>query len=191
MKALVAYHTQYGNTGRVATALGAGLKTAEIETVVASVNKVASGSLNQYDFVCLGGPTQYRTASEPMQEFLETLTRVDLSGKAALAFDTRRDSRLAGSAAKYIEQALRKEGMMIIRQAPSAIMLKPELAKSKEDFENKAEWKEWRYRSERLQDGEETEFEWIGLQIGRKLMGLPFPAWAAGVQMASTPEGAD
>jgi len=191
MRALVAYHTLYGNTERIARALGAGLGTAGIETVMAKVDDVVVGSLERYDLVCIGGPTHYRTASEAMQSFLDSLAGASLSGKAAMAFDTRRDAPLAGGAAGHIESVLRKCGMLIVRRAQSGIMLEPELSRKKEDFIDKAEWKEWRHKNERLQEGEEVEFELTGFQVGRKLMGCSFPPWGTNMPIPVLSQGAD
>lgn len=170
MKACVVFDTRYGNTEKIARSLEAGLKEKGIQTACANVNEVVIDSLNQYDLICVGGPTQYRTASKTMQAFLESLTSVDLAGRSTFAFDTRRDSFVAGSAAKYIEDALRKRGMKIVSQRLSAMIVSPEPEKSKREFEDKEEWKEWRHRSERLQKGEESRFEQIGAQIGMTLL---------------------
>lgn len=175
MKACVIFDTRYGNTEKIARALVAGLEEAGIQTACVNVKDFAVGSLSQYDLICVGGPTQYRTASEAMQGFLRSLRSVDLVGKAAFAFDTKRDLPLAGSAAKYIEEVLAKQGMKIVSRRASATMVSPQPERRKEEFEDKDEWKEWRHRSERLQEGEEKRFEQIGVQIGRFLLGAASP----------------
>jgi flavodoxin len=114
MWACVIFDTRYGNTEKVARALEAGLAESGIQTNCMGVKDLTIGSLNQYDLICVGGPTQYRTASKSMQEFLDALAGTNLSGKMAFAFDTRRESFLAGSAAKYIEGKLRHQGLRII-----------------------------------------------------------------------------
>jgi flavodoxin len=169
MKACVIFDTRYGNTEKIARALEAGLGEAGIQTVCVNVKDVDISSLNQYDLICVGGPTHYRTASETMVGFLKSLRRTDLAGRAAFAFDTRRGSPLAGSAARYIEEALTKQGMKIASQRASATMVNPEPERRKEEFENKDQWKEWKHKSERLQEGEERRFEQIGVQVGRSL----------------------
>jgi flavodoxin len=170
MEACVVFDTRYGNTEKIARALETGLKKAGIQTACANVKDVAVGSLGRYDLICVGGPTQYRTASETMQAFLESLRNVDLAGKAAFAFDTRRDSPLAGSAAKRIEEALAKRGMKVARQRTSATMVSSGPERGKQEFESEEEWKEWKHRNERLQEGEEGRFEQIGVQVGKSLL---------------------
>ncbi len=164
------FDTLYGNTGKIARALEAGLKEAGAETVCADVKDVSADGLSQYDMLCVGGPTQYRTASKPMQEFMGSLDESNLVGKAAFAFDTRRDSFWAGSAAKYIEEGLRRRGMEIVSQRMSAIIVSLHPEKGKQDFETKGEWREWRHTSEGLRDGEEKRFRQLGVQIGRALL---------------------
>jgi flavodoxin len=171
MMACVVFDTLYGNTEKIARAIEAGLKEAGVQTVCVDVKDVSTGELNQYDLLCIGGPTQYRTASKAMQDFIESLASVDLAGKYAFAFDTRRDSFLAGSAAKYIEEGLRKRRMKIIKQKMSAIIVSTEPVKGEQDFQSKDEWKEWRHKSEGLRDGEEKRFEQVGVQIGKALLG--------------------
>ena len=170
MRACVVFDTVYGNTEKIARALESGLIEAGIQTVCMNVKDVATDALNQYDLLCVGGPTQYRTASKVMQDFVGSLANVDLAGKPAFAFDTRRDSFLAGSAARYIEEGLRRRGMKIISPRMSAIIVSPEPEKEKQDFESKDEWKEWRHKGEGLREGEGKKFEQVGVQIGKILL---------------------
>jgi flavodoxin len=171
MMTCVILDTVYGNTEKIARALVAGLEEAGIQTVCTDVKDVSTGELTQCDLLCVGGPTQYRTASKAMQDFVGSLVSENLAGKPAFAFDTRRDSFLAGSAAKYIEGGLRKRRMKIVRQRMSAIIVSTEPEKGKQDFQSKQEWKDWRHKSEGLGDGEEKKFKQVGVQIGKALWG--------------------
>ena len=163
------FDTRYGNTEKVARALEAGLTKSGIQTNCLGIENLRIGSLNQYDLICVGGPTQYRTASKSMQEFLDALADAKLSGKLAFAFDTRRDSFLAGSAAKYIVGKLRHQGLKIICQNESAIIVSSGPERRKDQFSDKDEWKEWRHKNEGLREGEEKRFEQIGTEIGKIL----------------------
>ena len=172
MKACVIFDTVYGNTEKIARALEAGLKEAGVETVCVDVKDVPPDELAQYDLLCVGGPTQYQTASRAMQEFVSSLGS-DLAGKAGFAFDTRRDSFWAGSAAKYIEGGLRRRGLEIVYQRTSATIVKLQPGKRKQDFETKEAWKEWRHTSEGLREGEEQRFLQLGVRIGRAMLNRP------------------
>jgi hypothetical protein len=57
-----------------------------------------------------------------MKLCLEMLKRSDLRGKAGFAFDTKLDSRVSGSAAKFIEKRLVESGIIIIKPRQSAIV---------------------------------------------------------------------
>jgi hypothetical protein len=58
-----------------------------------------------------------------MKEFLDELKEVNLKGKWGFAFDTKLDSIMAGSAAKFIEKKLKAYGVDIIRPRSSAIVI--------------------------------------------------------------------
>jgi len=169
MRACVIFDTRYGNTEKVARALEAGLTGSGIQTDCLGVKDLTIGSLTQYDLICVGGPTQYRTASKSMQEFLDAMADANLSGKQAFAFDTRRESFLAGSAAKYIEEKLRRRGLRMISQNESATIVSIGPERRKDEFGDKDEWKEWKHRNEGLREGEEKRFEQIGATIGKAL----------------------
>jgi len=169
VRACVIFDTRYGNTEKVARALEAGLTESGIQTNCVGIKDLSIGSLNQYDLICVGGPTQYRTASKSMQEFLDAVADVKLSGKLAFAFDTRRESFLAGSAAKYIERKLCHQGLRIISQNASAIIISSGPERRKDEFRDKDEWKEWKHRNVGLREGEEKRFEQIGVTIGKAL----------------------
>jgi flavodoxin len=97
MKAIVIYHTRFGNTERIAKSLETGLKEASgIEDVIcANVRDIAvlsavddednSNSLKEYDIICIGAPTEGFSAPKPIMEFLEKVKkRVNLAGKYGL-----------------------------------------------------------------------------------------------------------
>jgi flavodoxin len=170
MKACVIYDTRYGNTEKIARSIENGLKGTGIETSCVNVRDVEPSSLKQYDLICVGGPTQHQTASETMQDFLRSLEKAKLSGKLGFAFDTRRDSFLAGSSAKFIEDRLQKFGLKMAGERVSAIIIDPEPEEKRRESESKDEWKERRHGRERLQDGEEKRFEQVGTQIGAALV---------------------
>jgi flavodoxin len=169
MKACVVFDTRYGNTEKVARALESGLRRSGIQTSCSSVKEATIGSLREYDLICIGGPTHSRTASESMREFLESMASLELSGRRAFAFDTRRESFLAGSAAKYIEGRLRRQGLMMVNPNVSAIIVSYGPERKREEFSNKGEWREWRHRNEGLREGEVERFEQLGAVLGRAL----------------------
>jgi len=112
--------------------------------------------LEQCDLICVGAPTEALSASKPMKQFLKTLKNVKLTGKYGFAFDTKVDSRLSGSAAKFIEGELARLGLeMIVRREYAYVLT------TKGDGEP---------RNARLRAGEEARFEKIGMKIGEAVL---------------------
>jgi len=146
---LVIFESKFGNTERVAKSLAGGLVRAGVETICVKAGDVNLESLPEFDLIAIGGPTQMFTASKPMKDFLLKLESVQgLKGRFGFAFDTKFGSRLAGSAAKYIEKRLEELGMLVVRPRQSAIVLKTEGP---------------------LEEGEMESFERIGFEIGNGL----------------------
>jgi len=150
MKAIIIYHTRYGNTERIAKSLEIGLKEASgIQDVVCTnVRDIVSvDSLKEYDIICIGTPTEGFSAPKPIKQFLGKMKGVNLAGKYGFAFDTRLSSRFSGSAAKYIEKELKSQGLQIISPLESAIV-----------FALKD--------GARLKEGEDKRFKQVGLHVG-------------------------
>jgi hypothetical protein len=76
--------------------------------------------------------------------------RVNLTGKYGFAYDTKVDSKLSGSAAKFIEKELKNQGLQIIAPRESAIVFALNTGA-------------------KLKEGEDKRFEQIGLQLGTEL----------------------
>lgn len=121
-KAIVIHDTKFGNTEKVAKALGLGMKERGIEVNCFKVGEVQIDKLTGYDLVVIGGPTHKLGLSEPMKDFLGKLEHADLRGKKAFVFDTRLKIRFAGSAGKRIEKELRRLRMSVVRPYSSAIV---------------------------------------------------------------------
>jgi len=160
MKAIVIYHTRFGNTERIAKSLATGLKEASsgAQDVVCTNLRdivVVDNSLKEYDIICIGAPTEGFSAPKPMKEFLRKLKGLNLAGKYGFAFDTKVDFRLSGSAAKTIEKELKSQGLQIIAPHESAIVFTSKEGGAITDA--------------RLKEGEDKRFEQIGLQLGSAL----------------------
>lgn len=154
--ACVVYGSRYGNTEKIARSLGAGLSGAGVRTVLVDAKAAAVGSLNQYDLICVGAPTETFGPFKPVKEFLAKLDGAGLSGKYGFAFDTRVDSHLSGSAAKSIESELKSLGLRPLAPRESAIV---SLLKEKGVIAGAT-----------LREGEEKRFEEIGLRMGAALL---------------------
>jgi flavorubredoxin len=166
MKAIIIYHTRYGNTERIAKSLETGLKEASgIQDVVCTnVIDVVSAidSLKEYDIICIGAPTEGFSAPKPIKEFLGKLKRVNLAGNYGFAFDTKVDSKLSGSAAKFIEKELKSQGLQIVAPRESALVF--------------ALKEMGTITGAKLKEGEEKRFKEIGLQLGTELLAKRIPS---------------
>jgi len=153
--AAVLFATRFGTTETVARAFERGLKGAGMETFCARIGDATLGSLQDYDLICLGGPTEVFTATREVKEFLNTMAGIDMKGKFGFAFDTKIDSRISGSAAKYIEHALDDRGLHMIAGRQSAIVT------SRKDG--------GKIVGADLMEGEEKRFEELGATIGKAM----------------------
>lgn len=131
MRAIVLYHSLYGNTRSVAESLAEGLREAGVDTDCMSIDKVEMDQLSNYDFIAIGSPTHILRPSKEMKAFLKELKSIDLRGKRGFGFDTRNESGmnkrswsiLENSAARGIEKVLKRMGVDIIRSRESALVI--------------------------------------------------------------------
>lgn len=88
MKALVIFDSQFGNTEKIARAIGEGLaKTAQTE--VKYIDDVTGEDLTRVDVLIAGSPTQRFSATPKVSDFLKSLPSNSLKGVSVSAFDTR------------------------------------------------------------------------------------------------------
>jgi flavodoxin len=154
--AVVIYDSRFGNTRKIGESLGLGLKEAGVRTDCFNSLDVSVSSLNQYDLICVGAPTEGFTASKPIKEFLQKLNSDDLSGKSFFAFDTKVSLGIFGSAAKYIEKELKNLDLLAVVPRESAIV--------STNREGGA------INGATLKEGEDKKFEEIGKEIGKSLV---------------------
>ncbi len=88
MHTLIIYDSVYGNTEKIARAIGNSLQMhGQVELV--RVGEVNPGMLVGIDLVVVGSPTQQFRATEAMRTFLKSLSPNQLKGMRVAAFDTR------------------------------------------------------------------------------------------------------
>ena len=129
-RALILFHSLFGNTKTVAFSLAQGMREAGIEVDCMSIESVKIAEVSQYDFIAIGSPTHMIRPSKQMKEFLIKLRDLNLSGMTGFSFDTRNESRmnrrilsgLENSAARSIEKELKRNKVRIIRPRASAIV---------------------------------------------------------------------
>ena len=110
MKALIVYDSTYGNTEKVAKAIGAAL-TGEVKVLRAG--EVNPAELNAFDLLVIGSPTYGGRPMPSVAELLNKIPESAIKGKNIAAFDTRIPTKLAkifGYAADRIAKNLKEKG---------------------------------------------------------------------------------
>ena len=107
MRTLVIYDSTYGNTAKIAQAIGTAI-TAQ----VLRVGEVNPSAMNALDLLILGSPTMGGKPTQAIQDWLQALAPA-LKGVNVAAFDTRLTAkwvRLFGYAAEKIAGSLKANG---------------------------------------------------------------------------------
>lgn len=125
MNILIVYDSMYGNTEKIARAMGDALGAQ-----VLRVGEVKQEQLSHVDALILGSPTQAFQPLKPVKAFLKNLPAGALKGVKVAAFDTRMDVQevgnrlltmlagLFGYAAEPIDSLLvKKGGVQVLKPA--------------------------------------------------------------------------
>ena len=88
MNALVVYDSYFGNTERIAQAIGNALSNGQPVTVKAA-DQVTTAQLQAVDLLIVGSPTRGFRPTEGVNQLLKRMSGIDLAGKRVAAFDTR------------------------------------------------------------------------------------------------------
>ena len=156
MRAFVVYESMYGNTAKIAEAIGRGLVDAGMEAAVVPFNRLAVDQVVDADLLVVGGPTHAHglsheatrdtarsddenafedPAPEPgLRQWLHDIP--EGAARPAAAFDTRvhGPALLTGSAAKHIISRLEDRGFQIAAEPESFFVTKDnELVAGEED----------------------------------------------------------
>ncbi|MBD3173227.1 nitric oxide synthase [Candidatus Bathyarchaeota archaeon] len=118
MKTLVVYDSYFGNTEKVAQAIGESIEG----SVVKRPEGVELGTLSEWDLLIVGSPTRGFRPSDAIKSFLNEIPSKSLEGVKVAGFDTRMDPedvgnpflkfmvKIFGYAAKPIGDKLVKKG---------------------------------------------------------------------------------
>jgi flavodoxin len=114
MLTVVIYDTKFGNTERIAEAIGRGAGT-QGSVRVMDINEAVQPFPERPDLMLLGGPTQRRGPTSDLRDFVASLPP-SLRDVPAASFDTRYrgSTLLMGSAAAAAAKGLRKAGGRIV-----------------------------------------------------------------------------
>ncbi len=110
MKSLIVYDSTYGNTEKIARAIGAAL-TGDVK--VQKAGEVNIAELASYDLLVIGSPTYGGRPMPTVADFLGKIPDDAVKGKNVAAFDTRiptKFAKLFGYAADRIAKSLKDKG---------------------------------------------------------------------------------
>ena len=99
MKTLIIYDSMYGNTEKIAKAIGDAI-TGEVRVLRAS--EASPSDVKSVDLLIVGSPTQGFRATKPVQAFIEGLPKDVLKGMKVAAFDTRMPEADVGKGLRFI-----------------------------------------------------------------------------------------
>lgn len=137
MRVLVIYDSLYGNTQKIAQAIGEGL--AGVAEASASVEVVRAGDarpvqLAGLDLLLVGAPTHGCRPSPAMHAFLEGIPKAALAGVKVAAFDTRTDVAKLKGGLRTIGKILDHFGYAALRISSSLEKKGGRVVKSPEGF---------------------------------------------------------
>ena len=151
MKALVIYDSVFGNTEKVAQAIGKALE-AQAEVSVLKVGDVPAQFWNGLDALIVGSPTRAFSATPAAIKLLSGIPGQALQGVRVAAFDTRVDvetvdsgilrfmAKLFGYAAEPLAARMRKKGGQQALSPAGFIVEGTEGPMLEGEFERAAEW---------------------------------------------------
>jgi hypothetical protein len=144
MRSLVVYESFFGNTGRLAESIAAGLRSADDQAALVQSVRGAPPSLDGVDLLIVGAPTHFLTLSSPLSRWLQAQYWGDPSGPhrshrpygrpaspvalrdwlrrlpprplpPTAVFDTRMRGRGVGGAGPAIAECLHNRGHQLVR----------------------------------------------------------------------------
>jgi flavodoxin len=148
MKILIVYDSMYGNTEKVAKAIGSAI-TGEVKVV--RVGEANPSDVGSVEFLIIGSPTQGFRATKAVQIFLEGIPKDTLKGMKVAVFDTRMSEtdtgrglrfimKVGGYAAPRLAETLKKKGGSLAA-LPEAFFVKDKEGPLKEgELERAANW---------------------------------------------------
>jgi len=153
MKALIIYDSVFGNTGKVAQAIGETIsKQYPDQSQTLQVDVVKAEYIQGLDLLIVGSPTRSFRPTPAVNEFLKSLPRNHLSGIKVAAFDTRiwlntiDSSALrfivdkGGYAASKIVKALQKKGGNLVSDPEGFLVIGDQGPLKEGELERAEDW---------------------------------------------------
>ena len=141
MRALVVYDSVYGNTEEIAKAIGGAISGGEVGVLRAG--EVGPPELENISLLVVGAPTQGGRATPAIKDFLERVTKAEINGLDAAAFDTRFSSKMTkifGYAAGKIAASLKSKGANLVAEPEGFFVDDKEGPLKEGELERAAAW---------------------------------------------------
>ena len=141
MRALVVYDSLYGNTEKIAEAIGGAISGGEVR--VLRGGEVGPTELENISLLVVGAPTQGGRATPEIRDFLGQLSKAEINGVDAAAFDTRVVSKVAkifGYAAGRIARDLKKKGAKLVAEPEGFFVEGTKGPLTERELERAVEW---------------------------------------------------
>jgi len=110
-KVVVVYLSTSGNTKAMADAIVEGVRSRNIDAVAMNFHEAKIEDLKSADAIAIGSSTFYYKMLPPMEKFIDSLSRVDVSGRIGAAFGS---YGWSGEAPGMIADKMREIGMKVI-----------------------------------------------------------------------------
>lgn len=133
MKALVIYDSTYGNTQKIAQAIGEA-----IGGQLLRVGEVNPANLKGFDLLIIGSPTHGGWYTEGIRDLLKASP--SLEGVKVAVFDTRTKKSIFGFAATRIARSIEKNGGNLLAPPEGFIVLGTQGPLKDGELERAAEW---------------------------------------------------
>ena len=113
MKTLIIYDSVYGNTQKIAQAIGDNL-TGEVKVV--QVGSINASEVSSFDLIIVGSPVHGGRATPAIDAFLKQLPAHSLEGKSVAALDTRFEAEEQGIGLRILMNVIRYAAERIARE---------------------------------------------------------------------------
>jgi flavodoxin len=142
MKSLVIYDSVYGNTEKIARAIGDALgKPGEVKVV--RPGEVDQAELQSFDLLVIGSPVQGGRATRAVQDLVNNIPANGLKNVRVATFDTRMRHWVAtvlGYAGDRMARTLKKKGASVVSAPGGFIVIGKEGPLAKGEIERAAAW---------------------------------------------------
>ena len=140
MQVLIVYGTQFGNTHKIARAIGAALEP-DHEVRVVDAKQAGAVTADGVDLMFVGAPTQMNGLRLLVRSFTDDLGHLGFAGIAAAAFDTRMgEGTDRNLESKVIAEILETAGCRLVAPPESFLVTGLEGPVASGELERAAAW---------------------------------------------------